>query len=351
MKKRILRLIRREGPLPFERFMELALYDPAEGYYAAGPLRARPAGDFTTSPEVSPAFGETLAEYVVGEYRRLGEPSDFTVAEAGAGSGALLGPLLAALPFPARAVAVEASAAARRALSARLPCLNACSPQDAPGRLTGVMFANEVADNLPVALAVREGGGWSERRVGEEGGELMLAAAPARAGVREWLDAYAGEVAEGGTAAAQLAAGEWISGWAGRLAAGSLVVLDYGGSSADLAARGGAVLRTHRGHRPGPRPLESPGEIDITADVNFTALADAARGRGLECEVLTQREFLTRYGLPARLADLRERELRLARAGEHLERLRARSWITGASALLDPAGLGGFRVLIARRPG
>lgn len=351
MKKRILRLIRREGPLPFERFMELALYDPAEGYYAAGPLRSRPAGDFLTSPEVSPAFGETLAEYAVGENRRLGEPPDFTVAEAGAGSGALLEPLLAALPFPARAVAVEASAAARAALSARLPCLNVYSPQDAPGRLTGVMFANEVADNLPVALAAREGGGWSERRVGEEDGELTFVAAPARAGVREWLDAYAGEVAEGGTAAAQLAAGDWISGWAGRLAAGSLVVLDYGGSAADLAARGGAVLRTHRGHRPGPHPLESPGEIDITADVNFTALADAARGRGLECEVLTQREFLTRCGLPARLADLRERELRLAGAGEHLERLRVRSQITGASALLDPAGLGGFRVLIARRPG
>lgn len=356
MKERILGVIRREGPLPFERFMELALYHPAGGYYAAGPLRSRPAhsarpdGDFTTSPEVSPAFGETLAAYAAGEYRRLGEPAGFTVAEAGAASGALLEPLLAALPFPARAEAVEASSAARAALAARLPRLNVLSPEEAPARLTGVMFANEVADNLPVALAVREGGGWSERRVGEEDGEMTLVAVPARAEVVEWLDSYAGEVPEGGTAEAQLAARDWISEWAGHLAAGSLAVIDYGSAGESAGGRGAGTLRTHRRHRPGPHPLDSPGEADITVDVNFTALADAARAQGLECETLTQRAFLTRCGLPDRLAVWREEELELARAGEHTERLRARSRLTGAAALLDPAGLGGFQVLIARRP-
>ncbi len=348
MKERILGVIRREGPLPFECFMELALYHPAGGYYSAGPLRSHPAGDFITSPEVSPAFGETLAAYALGEYRRLGEPAGFTVTEAGAASGALLEPLLAALPFPVRAEAVEASAAARAALAARLPGLKVHSPDEVPARLTGVMFANEVADNLPVALAVREGEGWSERRVGEEDGELALVAAPVRAEVGEWLESYAGEVPEGGTAAAQLAARDWLSEWAGRLAAGSLAVIDYGpaGGSAD----GAGTLRTHRRHRPGPRPLDSPGEADITVDVNFAALADAARAQGLECETLTQRAFLTRCGLPGRLAVWREEELELARAGDHIGRLRARSRITGAAALLDPAGLGGFQVLIARRP-
>ena len=358
MKERILGIIRREGPLPFERFMELALYHPAGGYYSAGPLRsrpshpshsARPAGDFITSPEVSPAFGETLAAYALGEYRRLGEPAGFTVAEAGAASGALLEPLLAALPFPARAEAVEASAAARAALAARLPRLRVHSPEEVPARLTGVMFANEVADNLPVALAVREGDGWSERRVGEADGELTLVAAPVRAEVGEWLDSYAGEVPEGGTAEAQLAARDWISEWAGRLAAGSLAVIDYG-PAGEADGRGAGTLRTHRRHRPGPHPLDSPGEADITVDVNFAALVDAARAQGLECETLTQRAFLTRCGLPDRLAVWREEELELARAGEHTERLRARSRITGAAALLDPAGLGGFQVLIARRP-
>lgn len=353
MKERILRLIRREGPLPFERFMEMALYDPAGGYYAAGPLRSHPAGDFITSPEVSPAFGETLAAYAVGEYRRLGEPSDFTVAEAGAATGSLLEPLLSALPFPARAAAVEASVAARAALAVRLPHLLTYSPDEVPDRLTGVMFANEVADNLPVALAVREEDGWSERRVGEEDGELTLTAAPVRAEVGEWLEAYAGEVPAGGTAEAQLAARDWISEWAGRLAAGSLVVVDYGsaGQSADGGGAGAGTLRTHRRHRPGPLPLDSPGEVDITVDVNFAALADAARTHGLECETLTQRAFLTRCGLPDRLAARREEELELARTGDYLGRLRARSYLTGAAALLDPAGLGGFHVLIASRAG
>ena len=329
--------------------MEMALYDPAGGYYAAGPLRSRPDGDFITSPEVSPAFGETLAAYAVGEYRRLGEPSDFTVAEAGAAAGSLLEPLLASLPFPARAAAVEASVAARAALAARLPHLMTYAPEEVPDRLTGVMFANEVADNLPAALAVREEDGWSERRVGEEDGQLTLVAAPVRAEVGEWLDAYAGEVPAGGTAEAQLAARDWISEWAGRLAAGSLVVVDYGSAGQSADGRGAGTLRTHRRHRPGPRPLDSPGEVDITVDVNFAALADAARTHGLECEILTQRAFLTHCGLPDRLAARREEELELARAGDHLERLRARSFLTGAAALLDPAGLGGFHVLIASR--
>ena len=329
--------------------MEMALYDPAGGYYAAGPLRSRPDGDFITSPEVSPAFGETLAAYAVGEYRRLGEPSDFTVAEAGAAAGSLLEPLLASLPFPARAAAVEASIAARAALAARLPHLMTYAPEEVPDRLTGVMFANEVADNLPAALAVREEDGWSERRVGEEDGQLTLVAAPVRAEVAEWLDAYAGEVPAGGTAEAQLAARDWIYGWAGRLAAGSLVVVDYGSAGESTDVRGAGTLRTHRRHRPGPRPLDSPGEVDITVDVNFTALADAARAHGLECETLTQRAFLTRHGLPDRLAARREEELELARTGDYLGRLRARSFLTGAAALLDPAGLGGFHVLIASR--
>lgn len=351
MKERIVSLIREEGPLPFERFMELALYDPQEGFFTAGPLRSRPEGDFVTSPEVSPAFGETLAGYVMEEYERLGEPPDFTVAEAGAGSGSLLEPLLASLPVPVRAAAVEVSAAARAALAERLPHVKVCAPSEAPARLTGVVVANEVADNLPAAAAVREGDGWSERRVGEENGELIWTASPVRREVGEWLEAYAGEVPPGGKAEAQLAARDWLAEWADRLTAGSLLIFDYGGTSQVLAGRSRAgTLRTHRGHRPGPPLLEAPGQADITADVNFTALAAAAQAKGLESELLTQRRFLSRYGLPARLAAWRREELDQARAGETLERLRTRHRITGAAALMEPSGLGSFQVLIARRP-
>ena len=221
-----------------------------------------------------------------------GEPGHFAVVETGAGSGSLLEPLAASLSVSIRAAAVEVSAAARAALAERLPHVKVWSPSEVPARLTGVVIANEVADNLPMAAAARERDGWSEMLVGEEDGELILTAAPARREVGEWLEAYAGDVPPGGTAVAQLAARDWLAEWADRLAAGSLLIIDYGGTTEDLTGGDRAgTLRTHRAHRPGPHPLETPGQADITADVNFTALADAARARGLESELLTQRRF------------------------------------------------------------
>ena len=102
----------------FDRFMELALYDPEDGYYSSDTLRSDRSGDFLTSPEVSPLFGETLARFCATERERIGEP--FAVVECGAGSGSLLGPLLEACPVDS-AYAVEVSPAARRALAERVP--------------------------------------------------------------------------------------------------------------------------------------------------------------------------------------------------------------------------------------
>jgi len=108
---RVLDLIRSDGPMPFERFMEISLYDP-EGFFGGEKLRSEKGGDFLTSPEVSPLFGETLATYVAHERERIGEP--FQVVEVGAGSGSLLRPLLDAVDLDA--LAVESSPAAREAL-------------------------------------------------------------------------------------------------------------------------------------------------------------------------------------------------------------------------------------------
>jgi hypothetical protein len=101
LRDRLIARIRREGPLPFEEFLRVALYDPGEGYFATGPLRSVKEGDFLTSPEVSPLFGETIAHFVAAEAGRIGaNPVD--VLEVGAGSGSLLRPLLDALEVPSR---------------------------------------------------------------------------------------------------------------------------------------------------------------------------------------------------------------------------------------------------------
>jgi SAM-dependent MidA family methyltransferase len=213
-----------------------------------------------------------------------------------------------------------------------------------------VIVANEVADNLPAALAVRRRGAWAERLVGVAGEALAWAEGPARPEVASWADRFAGPVPEGGQVEVQLASGEWLRGLVGRLEAGAVIVVDYGDTGEGLANRRmDGTLRTYRGHHLGPDPLAEPGGTDITVDVDFGALSTAAREEGAVVEVLTQAAFLERWGLVERLAALRQEEVDLARRGEEMERLKVRSRLTDGRALLHPRGLGDFRVLVAHK--
>jgi SAM-dependent MidA family methyltransferase len=331
------------GPMPFERFMELALYDPDGGFFTTGKLRSERSGDFLTSPEVSTLFGETLARYVSEERVRIGEP--FEVVEVAAGSGSLIGPLLRVADVPARAV--EASPAARAALARVLPADRVLA--DLPDRIRGVVIGNELVDNLPMAIAQKVDGAWRERWVGLDDDGLALVDAPPRSEVADWLDDFAGDVPDGGWVEAQLAAGAWVEDVLGRLQAGSLLLFDYGDTAENLLPRRqDGTLRTYRAHHLGPHPLDEPGQTDITADVNFTALVAAAESAGAIVEVHRQDDFLIDLGLGDRLSQLRHAELAAARSGDDMERLRLRSLKTEAETLLHPRGLGDFRVLAAR---
>jgi SAM-dependent MidA family methyltransferase len=350
LRDRIFQRIRDEGPMPFDEYMRLVLYDPDEGYFATGPLRSDREGDFLTSPEVSPLFGETIARFVDAEAQRIGaEPVD--VVEVGAGSGSLLRPLLDALRAGARAWVVEVSAAARKRLAERIPDATVMASLDElTDPVLGVIVANEVADNLPAALAVRRGSEWRERRVGAEGDDLAWVECEARQEVAAWADRFAGPVPEGGQVEVQLEAFAWMQRLTGMLEAGSVLVFDYGETGEGLAQRRAeGTLRTYRGHHLGPDPLLEPGATDVTADVDVGALAAAAEEAGADVEVLSQAAFLERWGLRERLRELRGEELALARDGDPMERLRVRSTRTEAETLLHPRGLGDFRVVVALR--
>ena len=148
----------------------------------------------------------------------------------------------------------------------------------------------------------------------------------------------------------RLRACQWVGDALDRLDEGALVVIDYGDTAEGLEnRRGEGTLRTYRDHHLGPPPLAEPGETDITADVNFTAVMEAAREAGGSVALLRQDEFLVNLGLRERIDDLRKQELQLARAGDELHRLQVRSMRTGAETLLHPRGLGAFQVLIARK--
>ena len=344
LEQRIRQEIEATGPMPFEVFMDLALYDPDGGFFTTGKLRSERGGDFLTSPEVSPLFGETLARFVEQERERIGQP--FEVVEVAAGSGSLIGPLKRAIDV--EVWAVETSPAAREAVGVILDPDRVRS--DLPDRLRGVVIANELLDNLPMALAQRVEGGWRERWVGVDGDRLAMLDAPPRAEVLEWLADYAGEVPEGGWVEVQLAAGAWLRDILHRLEAGSLLIFDYGDTAENLIPRRqDGTLRTYRAHHLGPHPLDEPGETDITADVNFSALMAVAGEAGMSYELHRQDDFLTELGLGDRLSDIRLAELEAARSGDEMERLRLRTLKTEAETLLHPRGLGDFRVLVARR--
>jgi SAM-dependent MidA family methyltransferase len=335
-----------EGPVPFERFMELALYG-SDGYFTTGPLRSEKAGDFLTSPEISPMFGSTLAAFVEQEWKRIGDP--FHLVEVGAGSGTLLGPLLAT--FPTDAWAVEVSPAARKTLEGTLARERIVSNlAEIPDPLRGVVLANEFMDNLPMAIAQLTEEGWRERWVGLEGDELAFVDHAVRPEVEAWLTEFGGPVEAGGWVEVQLAAAAWLREVLARLTAGSVVLIDYGEMAEGLAPRRrDGTLRTYRAHHLGPHPLDEPGATDITADVNFTPLVAVATNAGASVELHRQDDFLASLGLRHRLSELRHAELESARLGETAERLRTRSLVGEAQTLLHPRGLGDFRVLVVSR--
>lgn len=338
--------------------MASALYDPAHGFFATGGVRSTKEGDFLTSPEVSSMFGETLAAFVDIELSSLppnGHEIDAIdvprlLVEAGAGSGSLLRPLLDSLATPLDPWVVETSPAARDALAGAVPEATVVADmEELPDLFEGAIVANELIDNLPVALAVWEGDDWVERWVDAEGENLVLVPAPARPVVEWWCVQFAGPVDEGGFVEVQLSAWSWIHHALERLLQGPLIVVDYGDTAEGLAPRRAqGTLRTYRAHHLGPHPLEEPGATDITVDVNFTALAAACEDAGSAVEVMRQEEFLASLGLRDRLSELRHRELELARDGDAMERLKVRSQRTEAETLLHPRGLGDFRVLVAR---
>ncbi|HJU80194.1 MAG TPA: SAM-dependent methyltransferase [Acidimicrobiia bacterium] len=333
-----------QGPIPFERFMELALYGPG-GFFVTEKLRSVAAGDFLTSPEVSPLFGATLARFVASERNRIGEP--FFVVDLGAGSGSLLSSLLEELPV--EAWAAEASPAARLALRSVLPPERVlASITELPNSIRGVVIANELVDNLPTALAQLTQSGWRERWVGTENEKFIFVDAPVRPQVADWIERFAGPVDVGGWVECQLAAVDWLDEILARLSAGTFLIIDYGELAKNLAhRRPEGTLRTYRAHHLGPHPLDEPGATDITSDVNFSALLATCQEAGWECELLRQDDFLKLWGLSDRLEELRRQELEAAGRDEAY-RLELRSQRTAGETLLHERGLGDFRVLLAR---
>jgi len=358
LKEVIAAMIRRDGPMSFERFMDLALYHPQHGYYASGLARQGKRGDYYTSPTVSPVFGQLIAKQLAEMWDALGRPQPFWVVEFGGG----------AKPYLAQDILSWATGTHLRfAQALRYALIETARPQphslrhgepiaelnnsaiSGPGaflpvrqlddlvdkHLIGCVLSNEFVDSLPVARIRRVGREWQEVCISTEWTEVTRPIASEEL-KREVASLPLSAVAEY-TTEVHLAAARWIRQVAERLERGFVLTIDYGLTEAAYYApeRTDGTLRCFYKHTVGNDALARTGLQDITADVNFSALARHGREAGLEvCGLTDQTSFLLGIG-EAEISRWIESDPPKARA---------------AFALLHPEGMGAaFKVLIQHK--
>jgi SAM-dependent MidA family methyltransferase len=319
------------GWLSFERFMELALYAPALGYYSAGSWKLGAGGDFVTAPEVSELFGRCLALQCAEVLRSTGGE----ILELGAGSGRMAATILAALEalgtLPDRYAILEVSgelAARQRArLEALAPALRervVWLERLPEAQVRGVILANEVADALPVRRFTVRAGAVRELGVAlDAGGVLSAAEGPAdgalAAACADMFGAPPGRLAEGYTSEVSLRLGPWIASLGASLEQGAVLLFDYGLPRAHYyhPQRSAGTLRCHFRQRAHDDPFVNLGVQDITAWVDFTRVAEGAALGGLEVGgFATQAAFLLALGLEREVAAAADAVDRARLAGE-----------------------------------
>lgn len=354
----LVELIEVQGPLTFAAYQELCLYHPEHGYYATGPERSGRGGDFVTSPELDPAFGELWARAFAEVDAALGSSETFWIVEIGPGEGGFAEAVLGALPAPlarrTRYVLVERIPALAARQRSRLGAVAR------PGRITwatdlsgvaapeGVVFANEVLDNAPVHLVEGTASGVVELYVGVERGTLRLVPGPPSPPAAAALAAGGITLEPGWRAELAVGAAGLARDCARALGRGALFFVDYGLDAAGRAARPAGTLVAHSAGRADDDLLSRPGERDLSSRVDWDAVAAALAAEGLEVlPRVTQRHALKRLGADRLQESLRAEHAERLAAGDGVGAVRALSRRQALAALTDPGGLGGLEVLCA----
>jgi SAM-dependent MidA family methyltransferase len=390
LRRKIEQEIHERGPIPFSRYMELCLYHPELGYYSRNAEQFGKAGDFYTSSDVHAVFGRLLARQFEEMWRALGSPQQIELLELGPGRGLFAQDVLgwSEKKFPdffraLRYVLVESSPALRARIKetlahhiggkAALGQLDSSS--DEPSRVperrhslaqhasagteagqqqvpsgmahaacgraeaASIVFANEFFDAFPVEILSAKG----SLRIDTRDNHFLETWTHASPEELEFLDRYSIHPEPDERIEVPLAAQQFMDPIAAGIQRGFIVVIDYGYTREEqLAGHHRGTLKALRQHSVSANPYEAPGEQDITADVNFTALAGAAEKHGMLTQrLITQSQFLMGIGEANQLADAFE-ECRLPQ-----ERAKAALQL---KHLVTPAGMGeSFQVLIASK--
>jgi SAM-dependent MidA family methyltransferase len=396
LREKIEQEIRERGPIPFSRYMELCLYEDEHGYYSRNAAQFGKAGDFYTSSDVHAVFGRLLARQFEEMWRALGSPAEIVIKELGPGRGLFAQDVLdwSEKKFhdffhALRYVLIERSPALRQRIqetlnrhlaSGKASLSTAASDQSAaydpspaaecrqnsahgasrgsgvsnvqapegrkslplaqaPIASPTVLFANEFFDALPVEILSPQG----SLRIDSRNGRFVESWTPASAEELEFLDRYSIHPEENERLEVPFAAQRYAEELFAAFDRGFVVVIDYGYTRAEqLAGRHRGTLKAIRQHSVSANPYEAPGEQDITADANFTALAAAAEKHGLRAQkLITQSQFLLGIGEANEFADaFQDCRLPQERAKVALQ----------LKHLITPAGMGeSFQVLLASK--
>ena len=371
LRQKIEQEIRERGPIPFSRYMELCLYDPTHGYYSRNAEQFGKAGDFYTSSDVHAVFGRLMARQFDEMWRALGSPEKITIVELGPGRGLFAQDVLdwSERKFPeffraVRCVLVEASPAMRQRMEATLArhiergiatliapdgvwvAQRFSAANNSPSQagalapeVPTILFANEFFDALPVEILSPQG----TLRIDTREERFVETWTPSSPDELEFLDRHSIHPEPGERVEVQLAAQHYMHRIASTMTRGFLIAIDYGYTRAEqLAGRHRGTLKAIRKHSVSSNPYEAAGEQDITADVNFTALAAAAEQQGMQTQkLITQSQFLMGIGEATQFSDAFE-DCRLPQ-----ERAKAALQL---KHLVTPAGMGeSFQVLVASK--
>ncbi|NNF60967.1 MAG: SAM-dependent methyltransferase [Gammaproteobacteria bacterium] len=322
------------GWISFADYMREVLYAPGLGYYSAGAAKFGAAGDFVTAPEISPLFGLCLASQCQDIFQQV---DGNTIVEAGGGSGRLAATILGELPqvdYVMADVSAELRQRQAETISGQGVRQSNVRWVDGPDDLesfSGVLLANEVIDALPVELFVISDGVVLAKGVRMRDGRFVAATREAGAGltaaVRRVEEVIGRALPDGYTAEIRPQLAHFISAWAQKLQSGAMIFIDYGCSRAELYApeRHMGTLLCHYRHRAHSDPFVYPGLQDITAWVDFTAVAEAGVAAGLAVGgYATQAHFLMASGIEQRYDELRRSgtdEQHLATLNGQLRRL------------------------------
>ena len=366
LRRKIEAEIHERGPIPFSRYMEICLYDPELGYYSRNAAQFGKAGDFYTSSDVHAVFGRLLARQFEEMWRVLGSPVQIVIRELGPGRGLFAQDVLdwSEKKFPRffqalRYELVEQSTALRVWLEERLKRhfesgkavseTSGAEAQYSRGQVSAtevapfqsvhtIVFANEFFDAMPVEIISNDG----SLRIATGNGRFVETWVPPSAEELEFLDRYSIHPEPGERVEVSRHSLMQINN-AATIERGFVVVIDYGYTREEqLAGRHRGTVKAIRQHSVSANPYEAPGEQDITADVNFTALAAVAQEQGWCAQkLITQSQFLMGIGEATQFADAFE-ECRLPQ-----ERAKVALQL---KHLVTPAGMGeSFHVLVASK--